>query len=62
MKLYLHPLMSVADAAIAAYDAGNHLAGATGKVAVVPGRDDVQYGKALQIKLLHAVARGVESA
>ena len=62
MKLYLHPLTPVVDAAIAAYDAGNHLAGATGKVTVVPGRDAVQYAKALQIKLLHAVARGAESA
>ena len=62
MILYLHPATPVVDAAIAAYEAGNHLAGATGKVTVVPGRDAVQYVKALQIKELHAVAQGTKSA
>ena len=59
MKLYLHPTMTIADAAIAAYDDGQHLAGPGGCVALCPGRDEHQYAKALKAKALTALARGI---
>lgn len=58
-KLYLHPTMLVADAAIAAYDNDEHLAGPTGRVVIAPGRDQGQYDKALKVKALTALARGI---
>ncbi len=58
-KLYLHPTMPVADAAIEAYDNGQHIEGPGGRVAFAPGRDQRQYVKALQVKALGALARGI---
>lgn len=55
MKLYLHPTTSIVDAAIAAYNDDCHLAGPTGKVAVVAGRSALQYFKALKIQALRSV-------
>ncbi len=63
MKLYLHPTTSVVDAAIAAYGADCHLAGPTGKVAILPGRSALQYSKALKIQALRrTLAPGEQSA
>lgn len=59
MKLYLHPTMTIADAAIAAYGDGQHLAGPGGCVALCPGRDEGQYATALKTKALTALAREV---
>ena len=59
MKLYLHPTMDIADAAIAAHDNGQHIEGPGGRVAFAPGRDDVQYRKALQVKRLARLARAI---
>lgn len=60
MKLYLHPTMPIADAAIDAYESGQHIEGRTGRVSFAPGRNQRQYRNALQSKRLLAVAREIE--
>jgi hypothetical protein len=51
--------MPIADAAIDAYESGQHIEGRTGRVAFAPGRNQSQYVKALQVKALGALARGI---
>ena len=58
-KLYLHPKMDIADAAIAAYDNGEHLTGPAGVVAFAAGRDVKQFDKALRVKALARLARAM---
>jgi hypothetical protein len=60
--LYLHPETNVADAAIHAYENGARLDTKAGRVAVVQGRDQFQYAKALRVKALQRLARAMCSA
>lgn len=60
MKLYLHPTMPIADAALMAFRSGKHLRGRAGVVEVRPGRDFAQAEKALKSKALLRLARSIE--
>ena len=58
----IHPSTSIADAAIVAYERGQHLQTDLGIVTLADGIDTVQYAKALRIKALNRVARAMRCA
>jgi len=60
MKLYLHPTMPIADAALLAFRNGQHVRGRAGVVEICPGRDFAQAEKALKSKALLRLARSIE--
>ena len=51
--------INIADAAVAAYDGGNHIHLTPEGPTVRAGQDETQYAKAIRIKQLERVARAI---
>jgi hypothetical protein len=60
MKNYLNPKTDIADAALTAYDNGQHLEGKTGTVRLAPGRDSRQAITARKVKALQALRKSLQ--
>lgn len=58
-KIAIHPTTNVVQAAITAYAIGAHLKTTNGVVSYAPGRDVVQYAKALKARSLQRLARAI---
>jgi hypothetical protein len=58
-KIAIHPRTNVIEAAIRAYKIGAHLETRDGVVSYAPGRDVLQYAKALKARSLRRLAAAI---